>query len=145
MILLTLDTSETSEVAIPVAVDLARRFGEPLHVMLAVDGPLRHQFSESGRDREATVDEVAQEVVDAMLEQIPREGLTEVTATFRHGVDAADTIIKATEDPDVALVVMATHGRSGLSRLLTGSVAADVIRYSKVPVVVVPVREADSR
>lgn len=144
MILLTLDTSETSDAAIPVAVELARRFGEPLQVLLAVDGPLRHQFSESGRDRDASVDDVAQEHVDALLQRIPRNGLNEVTATFRHGTDAADTIIKATEEPGVALVVMATHGRSGISRLLTGSVAAEVIRYSKVPVVVVPAREAEA-
>lgn len=138
MILLTLDTSDTSEAAIPVAVNLARRFGEPLQVLLAVDGPLRHQFSEAGRDRDASVDDVAQEHVDALLAKVPTDGLSEVTATFRHGTDAADTIIKAADEPDVALVVMATHGRSGISRLLTGSVAADVIRYSKVPVVVVP-------
>lgn len=57
----------------------------------------------------------------------------------RHAVDAGPAIVEEADDPDVFLVVMATHGRSGLSRLLAGSVTEYVIRQSSVPTVVVPV------
>lgn len=138
MILLTLDTSTTSDAAIPVAVDLARRFGEPIQVLLVVDGQLRAQYAEVARERNITLDEVAQEAVDEMAARVPTDGIPEVTARFRHGVDPATTLIEVSEDPEIVLMVMATHGRSGLSRLLTGSVAEEVIRYSRTPVVVVP-------
>ncbi|MDD9369192.1 MAG: universal stress protein [Acidimicrobiales bacterium] len=138
MILLTLDTSSASEAAIPVGVDLARRFEQPLRLLLVIDGQLRHQFSELGRDRHATVDEVAAGYLAQVVDRIGETGATSVEVAFRHGADAATAIIAASEDPEVALVVMATHGRSGISRVLTGSVTAEVIRSSPVPVVVVP-------
>ncbi len=138
MILLTLDTSSESEAAVPVALDLARRFDEPLRLLLVVDGQLRHQFAELGRHRQASVDEVAQDYLAGIVESAGSTGAPSIEVGFRHAVDAATGIVEAAEQPEVALVVMATHGRSGISRLLTGSVTAAVIRSSPVPVVVVP-------
>lgn len=56
-------------------------------------------------------------------------------------VDAADVpnaIVKYAEDHEADYVAMATHGRSGLRRLLLGSVAEVVLRHSHVPVVLYP-------
>jgi nucleotide-binding universal stress UspA family protein len=60
-----------------------------------------------------------------------------VTRTlFRHG-DPAAAILAATAELAPAMVVMGTHGRRGLRRLFVGSVAAQVVRASAVPVVTV--------
>ncbi len=59
-----------------------------------------------------------------------------VTTVVRFG-DAADEIIDVADSEDVALVVMATHGRSGLERLVMGSVAEAVLRRVRVPVMMV--------
>jgi nucleotide-binding universal stress UspA family protein len=59
-----------------------------------------------------------------------------VTTVVRFG-DAAEEIIDVAGGEDVALVVMATHGRSGLERLVMGSVAEAVLRRVRVPVMMV--------
>lgn len=59
-----------------------------------------------------------------------------VAVQVRFG-DAAEEIIDVAESEDVALVVMATHGRSGLERLLMGSVAEAVLRRLSIPVMMV--------
>jgi nucleotide-binding universal stress UspA family protein len=51
-----------------------------------------------------------------------------------------DDIIKTAEFWGADLLVIGTHGRTGLAHLLTGSTAEYIIRHSKVPVVVVPFR-----
>jgi len=60
----------------------------------------------------------------------------QVEASVRFG-DAAREIVAAAERERVELVVMATHGRSGLGRLLMGSVAEAVLRGVSVPVMMV--------
>ncbi|HTW88175.1 MAG TPA: universal stress protein [Candidatus Binataceae bacterium] len=54
--------------------------------------------------------------------------------------DPAREIVRAVGEHEADLVVMATHGRTGLSHLFLGSVAARVVRDSSVPVLTVPMR-----
>lgn len=137
MITVTVDTSPASHAAIPVAVDLARRFGTRLQLLLVIDGPLRHHFDEIARRSNRTPAAAAQDHLDEIAAPLRADGVAVDTA-WRHGVDAGTEIVAATSGGDVALLVIATHGRSGLSRWLTGSVTEHVIRNSPVPVVVVP-------
>lgn len=51
-----------------------------------------------------------------------------------------EEILNIAQEWEADLIVMGTHGRSGLSRILTGSVAEYVIRHAKVPVMVTPPR-----
>lgn len=139
MILLTLDTSSASESAIDVAVELAKRFDVDLHLLLVIDGPLRAAFAETARERGGEVDDVARDYVERMVTLARRFDLP-VEGAFRHSIDAGSAIVEAANADDVDLVVMATHGRTGLSRLLAGSVTDYVIRHSVTPVVAVPVR-----
>lgn len=137
MILLTVDTSPASEAALPTAVELARRFDQPLRVLLVLDGPVRHHVDQLARERGSDVDTVATEIVEATASTAAAQGV-EAHGVHRHAVDAGPGIVEAASDPDVALLVMATHGRSGISRFLAGSVTEYVIRHSPVPTVVVP-------
>lgn len=54
----------------------------------------------------------------------------------------ADEIVGLVEHQNVALVAMASHGRTGVSRLLQGSVTEDVLRHLPVPLMVINVAEA---
>jgi universal stress protein A len=54
----------------------------------------------------------------------------------RKGI-AEEEIVKFAKEEDIDLIIMATHGRSGLSHVLMGSVAEKVIQQSPVPVLVV--------
>jgi nucleotide-binding universal stress UspA family protein len=53
---------------------------------------------------------------------------------------AVDQICGETKQPDIDLVVISTHGRTGFNRMLLGSVAEHVVRYAECPVMVVPSR-----
>lgn len=57
------------------------------------------------------------------------------------GGDPADVILAYAEKLHVDMIVMSTHGRSGLDRLLFGSVTNKVVNHSHCPVIVVPNRE----
>src|SRR5690606_28823260 len=55
--------------------------------------------------------------------------------------DAAKEIVEYAETHDVDLIALTTHGRTGFKRLALGSVAEAVIRHSRVPVLVLPLRK----
>lgn len=64
--------------------------------------------------------------------------------TFRvESGNPSDVIVRVAHEADVDLIVMASHGRSGLRRVLLGSVAEEVLRHAKRPLLVVPVEGED--
>lgn len=76
--------------------------------------------------------ERAEHVLDAELEPL-RERDINVSIEVRAG-HPADEVLTAAEDDEVAFIMIATHGRTGLERMLTGSVAEKVIRQAPCPV-----------
>jgi nucleotide-binding universal stress UspA family protein len=75
-----------------------------------------------------------------VLEKELREkGLT-VTQSVTSGFDAADEIIEVGKKVGADLVVMSTHGRSGLGRWVIGSVAEKVLRHGEIPLLLVNAR-----
>jgi nucleotide-binding universal stress UspA family protein len=85
----------------------------------------------------------AQDEARARMEQLAKGlGLKvpyEVAAVIG---DPSHEIIRAINEHDADVVVMATHGRTGLSRFFLGSVAERVVRESPVPVLTVPAHHA---
>ncbi|MBI5878913.1 MAG: universal stress protein [Chloroflexi bacterium] len=69
----------------------------------------------------------------------------EVIVAVRFG-DAQSEIVKYVMDEDIAMVAMTTHGRSGVSRVMAGSVAGHVMRHALVPVIMLrPFAPVDSK
>jgi len=58
--------------------------------------------------------------------------------TLRVGGDAASRIVDLPKELEADLIVMATHGRTGLSRFILGSVTEKVLRHSRLPMLIVP-------
>jgi nucleotide-binding universal stress UspA family protein len=82
------------------------------------------------------------------LERTIHEALTEVLRTYFDGVEnaktalvvssnAAEGICRYAEKEDIDLIVVSTHGRTGLAHLLIGSVAEKVVRHAPCPVLTV--------
>jgi nucleotide-binding universal stress UspA family protein len=71
--------------------------------------------------------------------QLKQKGL-EVTGLVTSGFDAASEIEKVCKKNDIDLIIMSTHGRSGLDRWLMGSVAEKVLRYGEVPLLLINAR-----
>jgi nucleotide-binding universal stress UspA family protein len=144
-ILVPLDGSVLSESVLPQAVAIAEPSGSLItlfRVMEPLDKGVRDTM---GSDLASKLDEVNQdEAMDYLAKiaaELKRQGLKAETAIVTG--KPAEAIIEYIGTHAVDMVVMATHGRSGLSRWAFGSVTDKVLHQSPVPVLVGPVPGAD--
>jgi nucleotide-binding universal stress UspA family protein len=141
-ILVPVDLGETTEATCEKAVELAQVYGAEVVFFHVYDVST---FEELQREAPGMY---LDQVLDNLRMQIhSRLGqLPEVPARFRVEVvpdgPVAQAILDAAERYGADLIVMGTHGRTGLQRVLLGSVAESVLRRSPVPVLVVPARAA---
>ncbi|USZ69809.1 universal stress protein (plasmid) [Halorussus salilacus] len=140
-ILVPTDGSDAVDPAIEQAIDLAETYGAELHALYVVNtGTLSVEVNTASvldaleAEGERATREVAERAAAAGVERVR----TEVVHGMTH-----QTILEYAEDEDVDLVVMGTHGRSGLDRYLLGSVTEKVVRKSDVPVLTVRKPESD--
>lgn len=146
-ILVALDGSETASAALDVAVRLAHDTGAQLQPLYVIDIPLI-AYDAPGFDpsivRDAYVEESRIVVADAKT-RMAREGVkgSPRSVDTEPGVDdAAQCIVRTAADWHADLIVMGTHGRGGVRRLVLGSVAESVLRTAPCPVLLVPARAA---
>ena len=143
-ILLPLDGSFFSETAIPYAVEMARGSGASLTLLAVTEVPnvpsdrpadIKPSWEEY---REALIQEARQQA-DEYLSRVKSEiedKKVKVSCQVVVG-DIADGICKVADCEKMDMVVMATHGRTGVSRLVFGSVARRIADESKQPVLLV--------
>lgn len=141
-ILVPTDGSDAAEVAIDEAVSLAALTGARLHGLYVVDSRDYATLPETKWVELAAELESAGEDAVLAVERAAESAGVEVTTTIQRG-PPHEAILQYVEREGVDLVVMGTHGRSGLGRVLLGSVAESVVRRSPVPVHVVRM-EADA-
>ena len=138
-IVVPVDFSEPSERAAHYAAALARRLGASLHLIHALEpspvtrGPVESSESLSAERLDDTY-WAARTRLGALSGKLALEG--QISMEVRPGFPS-EVITAAATDLGADLVVMSTHGRSGLSHLLMGSVAERVIRSAACPVLVV--------
>jgi universal stress protein A len=127
-VLIATDFGPASASALQAAIDLAVRFGARLTVLHAVDAPAyAYPFPVP-----VAVSQAAQSSLDAVV-VLARERVPSAQSVLREGV-AAEEIALAATDLGADLIVVGSHGRYGLSRMVHGSVAEQVVRLSRVPV-----------
>jgi nucleotide-binding universal stress UspA family protein len=137
------DFSEYSKQAVASALELAKKFGAKLSILHVVELPpypvegyvppsLTSTFLED-LERQATQD-LAQVVPEAESAGIEVARLVTVGSPYRKIIDMA-------EAEQVDLIVMATAGRTGFSRLVMGSIAERVVRTASCPVLTIRPRE----
>ncbi len=140
--LVALDGSEVAEMIMPLIFKIAG----PLEVtLLRVNVPVRPLIVEGAgqpifEDPEtARID--AEEYLAPLAVDLRRRGVR-VKTEVRRG-EAAEEILKAAREWKADVIAMTTHGRTGLGRLLFGSVAETVLRESELPVLLIRSTEAD--
>jgi len=134
-ILVPLDGSDLAARALPYATVLARNNGAQLLLVRAVEShvlPIR----DHAKAQQAEADE-AERYLTACAASLTNKGDLHVEVAAPHGTVERGIVNEITLS-GADLVVMSTHGRSGLGRLFMGSVAAEVLRHSPVPVLLVP-------
>src|SRR5688500_16079934 len=137
-ILVPTDFSEGAEEALTYACELASRLGATVHLVNVVGIPslgvpelgvavTATMIDQVGADNQKTIDKLAQDFSSkAMIGH----------AILKTG-DARDAINQAAAELNCDLIVMGTHGRRGVTRVLLGSVAETVVRTAPCPVLTI--------
>ena len=137
-IVLTTDLSAESKRAIPPVRDLARRLGLDVTLLAVLEDlpfePTAGSLMAVYPDRQQLRADWERELARLGQELGPVCKHTEVV----DATDVPQAIVKYARDHKADYVAMATHGRSGLRRLLLGSVAEIVVRHAHVPVILYP-------
>ncbi|WP_224449474.1 universal stress protein [Haloprofundus salilacus] len=137
-ILLPTDGSDGSRQAAAHAFDLARQYDATVHVLYVADTQ-RDSLTTVGTEIFDALEADGQEAVSAIVESDVARGVDVEEIVVQGHPD--DEILSYVEENGVDLVVMATHGRSGLGRYLLGSTTEKIVRSSPVPVFTVRVSE----
>lgn len=140
-IIVPLDGSDLANQALVQAKDLAKQLGVPVHLVRAIDPTVVNRIGSVGMGFDYTaVDELIQEeekdatgFIDSQVEALNAEGI-QTTGVVLRGYAAAAINSTATEGD---LIVMASHGRTGVRRWFLGSVAEEVLRQASVPVLLI--------
>lgn len=140
-ILTPTDFSTCADRALTHALDVAAQFGAQLHILHVVNelDPSWYGLTDV-QDRTTKLrDQIKLEARDRLRALAPDKDLYdfETTVSLQLSFDVAGSIQEYVDERDIQLVVMGTHGRTGLDRLMLGSVANKVIRHSPVPVMTV--------
>lgn len=134
-ILVTTDFSDFSIAALEYAFSLATAHEASVHLLHVVDVKQRHILQKGGKSSAASLEQAARSSMRQFINDTIDE-YTVVTPVIRLGIPA-DEIAEYAREGQIDLIVMATHGRTGLAHALIGSIAEKVIRCSTVPVFVV--------
>jgi universal stress protein A len=134
-ILCPVDFSEASAAALAYAEKLTRSTGAELVLVHAFDIPASLTY--------ADVQNPADPAVRAQLEDLPLTSSAVKTVRVLHAGPPGEVICWLAQHRECDLIVMGTHGRTGLKHLLLGSVAEYVMRHARCPVVTFRERPAD--
>lgn len=141
-LLIPLDGSSLAEQALPVAMALAARFGgrvtllrviQPPYVVTGIGGSVYAELALGLRDQ---IYEDAELYLAAVQDSLQTADV-DVRTHVGEGEPAADLILQMVDELEADTIVMSTHGRTGLSRWVFGSVAERVLRGAVVPVLLI--------
>jgi nucleotide-binding universal stress UspA family protein len=134
-VLIPVDGSEMAEAIVPFILDIAGPLDLDV-VLLQVNRPIPPVALEGSQYIEVEDVEGRREAAEAYLAGLAAEMKAKgvrVTTRVRRGEPVAE-ILAAANDEGADLIAMTTHGRSGLTRVLFGSIAEGVLRHAPIPV-----------
>jgi universal stress protein A len=139
-ILFCTDFSENSEAAGDRALEYCHAFGADLEIIHVIETWKGFPADEGGvhvdvMDAYQRMEETSKAKLHALVEEFGRE-CTGINTYCRTGIPA-DEIVRVAREEAADLIVMGTHGWTGIRHLLVGSVAENVVRRAHCPVLVV--------
>lgn len=141
-ILVPVDGSETATKALVSALQLARESGGQVRIVHMVEGLTPLAIDQYGAAWSGDIIDVlkkgGEQILSDALDIARAAGVQADTEIFdSFGERLAETVVDAAKRFDADLVVVGTHGRRGMGRLLLGSGAEQIVRLAPVPVLVV--------
>jgi nucleotide-binding universal stress UspA family protein len=150
-ILVCLDGSKLAEQILPYAVEQAKRFNSKIvllqtYIVPSTELAATAQGSSTvtpqlRQQEEQRLENKAMAYLEEVAEPLRENGL-DVACVVLHGV-AGDAIVSYAQNEPVDLIALATHGHSGLGRIVFGSIADHVLRESGLPILVIKPREIE--
>jgi len=137
-VLLPTDFSACADHALTHAVDVADRFDAQLHILHVVNelDPDWYGITDAQKRAVKLRAQIREEAEDRLHAMAPNRDV-ETTISLQLSFDVADSISEYVTERAIDLVVMGTHGRQGLDRLLLGNVADKLVRHAPCPVMTV--------
>ena len=134
-ILVPLDGSDLAEAALETALELVSEQPSALLVLLRAAEASTPAAADRMEERARLVRE-AEIYLNGVAAGLRESGIRRVKTSVWYG-PAAPTIVEAAESERASLIVMTSHGRSGLGRMIFGSVVESVLRGTRTPILVV--------
>lgn len=141
------DFSEHARAALDEAADLSRRLGADLHLVHVLQSPLYlYSFAYPGEAAAVAppidMTEIREDALKSLREVIAEIDFPgKVECHVLEGVNVAETLRATAENLGADLIVMGTHGRTGLAHVFLGSVAERTLRTATCPVLTVQPRK----
>jgi nucleotide-binding universal stress UspA family protein len=139
-ILVPTDGSTGTAHVVMQALDLAEQYGGTVHALNVVDSEVSSLLTEGDGDDERLREEARNAV--RTVERMAESHGVDVVSEVRTG-DPAETILGYADEIGADVVVVGTHGRSGVRRYLLGSVTERIVRHAPCPVLTVRLPETD--
>ena len=147
-ILLPTDFSDCANYALSFATSFARQYGAKI-ICVHVIEPIVPTVGYTGMTEPLPIADISEQLEDSAERELPKlsecdecDGI-DVEEVIVHG-DAASEIVRVAGERKVDLIVISSHGRTGLGRIFFGSTAESVVRHAPCPVLVVkPPQERD--
>lgn len=140
-IVVPLDGSELAEHALPIVTEIAKKLRLEVFLFRAYRNPYGPFMSGAGYyavnadELMASVRDEARNYLEEKMAELQKQGVDELSYLLQEGV-APDEIVSMGSHTPESLIVMCSHGRSGLKRWALGSVTETVVRHSRSPVLV---------
>jgi nucleotide-binding universal stress UspA family protein len=138
-----LDGSALAEKALPLAHELAAEWAASIWLVHVISQYPVSGFPRTEIDREALTDEVARLSSQRYLDHVA-SGLGGDVYTHVLGGSPRDELATAASTWDITDIVISSHGRTGLPRVIVGSVADALIHHLELPIIVVPALATES-
>lgn len=139
-ILVPIDGSETSMVAMKEAIKLGKALNSKITVVqvMALDPFIADVYVKTGQTNELIerTRTYLLDILEKAKQEFANEGIT-VETKLLEGFVVHEEIIQAVQDLNADLIVMGSHGRTGVRKLVLGSVAQKVLGESHIPVLIV--------
>ncbi len=134
-LLLATDGSESAEAAIQEAIDIAKVCSSRLHILSVVE--VNPEYEALAPNIVEKAENETKEHVDSVKKRAEKEGITCDTIVHQ-GEEPYRFIVEEAKKIKADMIVMGSHGRTGLKRLMMGSVTSRVIGHAPCKVLVVP-------